>query len=196
MPTETERGIIQRNIEEHAQVLRSSFLPDNLRALEQMAERLIHALRRGNKILLCGNGGSAADAQHIAAEFIGRFKQERKSLPAIALTTDSSILTALANDYAYDVVFQRQVEGLGTPGDILIALSTSGNSNNVVLAAEKAREMGLTVIGLTGQAGGRLKAVVDIHFAAASSKTPRIQEMHITALHALSEAVEDGLFPS
>ena len=160
-----------------------------------MAGEIAEAFKRGNKILLCGNGGSAADAQHIAAEFIGRFKLERKSLPAIALTTDSSILTAIGNDYAYDQVFSRQVEGLGRKGDILIAISTSGNSKNVLEAARRARAMGIQVFGFTGRSGA-LRGLADLVFQADSDKTPHVQEMHITALHAVSEAVEDALFPS
>ena len=157
---------------------------------------MVGAFKKGNKILLCGNGGSAADAQHIAAEFIARFKRERKSLPAIALTTDTSILTAVSNDYSYDLVFARQVEGLGERGDILIAISTSGNSRNILEAARKAKESGLFVIGFTGKSGGELKKIVDLNFSAGSEKTPHVQEMHITALHAISEAVEDTLFSS
>lgn len=194
MPVPTVRHSVQTILNEHAEAFEASFSKTNVKILEDIADQIIQAFERGNKILLCGNGGSAADAQHIAAEFIGRFKLERKSLPAIALTTDTSILTSISNDYSYEAVFVRQIEGLGAIGDILIALSTSGNSKNVILAAEKAKAMGLTVIGLTGRSGGRLKEFCDLHFAAGSSKTPHIQEMHITALHAVSEAVEDALF--
>ena len=194
MPVHTHRHSFQNILREHAEVFEASFSKAHVSVLEEIADRMIQAFEAGNKILLCGNGGSAADAQHIAAEFIGRFKRERKSLPAIALTTDTSILTSISNDYSYDAVFARQIEGLGVSGDVLIALSTSGNSKNVILAAQKAKEMGLTVIGLTGKSGGRLKELCDLHFAAGSSKTPHIQEMHITALHAVSEAVEDALF--
>ena len=179
----------------HLEAYRATFGPENVKGLDQMAGEIARTFQRGAKILLCGNGGSAADAQHIAAEFIGRFKQERKSLAAIALTTDTSVLTSLANDYSYEQVFSRQVEGIGQEGDILIALSTSGDSKNVIEAAKKAKEMGLRVFGFTGKSGGELKKIADLHFAAGSFKTPHVQEMHITALHALSEVVEDLLFP-
>lgn len=194
MPLHTIRYSFQTILNEHAEAFEESFSKTNVKILEDIADQIIHAFERGNKILLCGNGGSAADAQHIAAEFMGRFKRDRKSLPAIALTTDTSILTSISNDYSYEAVFARQIEGLGASGDILIALSTSGNSKNVILAAQKAKTMGLAVIGLTGRSGGRLKEFCDFHFAAGSSKTPHVQEMHITALHAVSEAVEDALF--
>ena len=181
-------------LEEHRTSFQASFTSENIKLLEQIADHVIAGFRRGNKILLCGNGGSASDAQHIAAEFIGRFKRERKSLPAIALTTDTSILTAVANDYSFDLVFSRQIEGLGEKDDILIALSTSGNSKNVLEAAKKAKEKGLFVIAFTGSGGGELKKRSDLTFQAGSQKTPHIQEMHITALHAISEVVEDVLF--
>lgn len=162
--------------------------------LEKISREIIVAFKAGHKMLLCGNGGSAADAQHIAAEFIGRFKRERRSLPAIALTTDTSILTALANDYDYSKVFSRQVEGLGQKGDVLIAISTSGNSVNVLEAVKQAKSQGLVTIGFTGITGGKLKDQTDICFCAQSKKTPNIQEMHIAALHAISEVVEDVFF--
>lgn len=183
-------------LEGHEAAFRASFGPEPIRLLEQITEQMVQAFKRGSKILLCGNGGSAADAQHIAAEFVGRFKRERRSLPAIALTTDTSVLTALSNDYSYETVFARQVEGLGQKGDILIALSTSGTSKNVIEAVKRAKEMGLIVVGCTGQTGGELKKLADFNFAAGSTKTPHVQEMHITALHAISEAVEDALFPA
>ncbi len=181
-------------VAEHKKALEKSFSEAKLEILEKISRELLKAFKGGHKLLLCGNGGSASDSQHIAAEFIGRFKRERQSLPAIALTTDTSILTALANDYNYDIVFARQIEGLGKKGDVLIALSTSGNSKNVLEAARQAKSMGITVIGFTGQAGGRLKDIVDICYMAEAVKTPHIQEIHITALHAISEVVEDVLF--
>lgn len=194
MSIKIQESSISSSIRGHEQAFRASFDPENLRILDEMAERIVQALKQGNKILLCGNGGSAADAQHIAAEFIGRFKRERKSLPSIALTTDTSILTAIANDYAYEQVFARQVEGLGQRGDILIAISTSGTSKNVIQAALKAKEMGITVMGFTGKSGRDLRKISDLTFFAGSEKTPHVQEMHITALHAISEAAEDALF--
>jgi D-sedoheptulose 7-phosphate isomerase len=183
-------------LSEHRRVFDETFSGPQMEVLEQISREILKAFKAGRKLLLCGNGGSAADAQHIAAEFIGRFKRERRSLPAIALTTDTSIITAVANDYDYDKIFSRQVEGLGEKGDILIAISTSGNSPNVLLAAEMAKSQGVTVIGFTGITGGKLKPASDFCFQAQTKNTPHIQEMHITALHAISEIVEDVLFGS
>lgn len=183
-------SIIQR----HRQAVEKSFQENQLEAMDLIAREIIKAFKAGRKLLLCGNGGSAADAQHIAAEFIARFKLERQSLPAIALTTDTSILTAIANDYQFENVFSRQVEGLGQAGDILIAISTSGNSKNVLAAVHTAREKGLITVGLTGGNGGKLKDVVDFCFTSQTSETAHIQEIHITALHAISEAVEEVFF--
>ncbi len=183
-------------VREHRQAVEKSFGPAQIKILEEISRALLKAFKAGHKLLLCGNGGSAADSQHIAAEFIARFKRERKSLPAIALTTDSSILTAVANDYDYSQVFARQVEGLGAKGDILIAISTSGNSKNVLEAVRKAKDLSLLTVGFTGGRGGELAKIVDIAFIAQVDKTPHIQEIHITALHALSEVVEDVLFGS
>jgi D-sedoheptulose 7-phosphate isomerase len=163
--------------------------------LEDIAGRVRRALGEGKKILLCGNGGSAAEAQHIAAEFVCRFKKERKSLPAMALTTDTSILTAVANDYSYDLVFARQVEGLGGPGDILFILSTSGNSKSCLAAARAAKEHGLSTVGFTGAGGGALKGLVDLCFCVPSQVTSHIQEVHLVALHAVCEMVDES-FPS
>lgn len=179
---------------EHRRAVEKSFSPAQISILEKIARRILSALKAGRKILLCGNGGSAADSQHIAAEFIARFKRERQSLPAIALTTDSSILTAVANDYDYTQVFSRQIEGLGEKGDILIALSTSGRSKNVLKAVQQAKQRELLTIGFTGGKGGDLKKTADLCFVAQAEKTPHIQEVHITALHAISEVVEDVLF--
>ncbi len=196
MPIKAQENSILANVHAHEQAFKASFGAENLKVLDEITQRMVEVFKRGNKILLCGNGGSAADAQHIAAEFVERFKRERKSLPAIALTTDTSVLTALANDYSYDLVFARQVEGLGQKDDLLIAISTSGTSKNVIAAARKAKEMGITVVGFTGKSGSDLQKVSDLIFLAGSEKTPHIQEMHITALHAISEAVEDALFPA
>lgn len=176
---------------EHRDVIEKSFAPAQLEVLDKIAAKMAGAMREGRKFLLCGNGGSAADSQHIAAEFIGRFKRERRSLPAIALTTDTSILTAIGNDYSYEQIFSRQVEGLGEAGDVLIAISTSGNSKNVLEAVKVAKIRGLTTIGFTGAKGGALKDMADYCFQAQAVDTPHIQEVHITALHALSEVVEE-----
>jgi D-sedoheptulose 7-phosphate isomerase len=154
------------------------------------AEMLADALAAGGKILVVGNGGSAADAQHVAAELVGRFLSERRALPAIALTTDTSVLTSLLNDYGAEAVFRRQVEALACPGDVLLALSTSGDSPNVLAAVDAARAAGAKTIGLTGEGGGRLANACDIAVRIPSASTPRIQEAHITICHILCEAVE------
>lgn len=158
------------------------------------AQTLTGALRSGGKILVCGNGGSAADAQHFAAELIGRFEKERESLPAIALTTDTSILTALGNDYGFDSVFERQIKGLGRTGDVLIGISTSGNSPNVVRAVARAKESGLTTIGLLGNDGGKIAPLADIPVIVPHWVTARIQEAHIFILHYWAAAIEGELF--
>lgn len=155
----------------------------------------IAALRAGRKLLFCGNGGSAADAQHWAGELVSRFHYDRPGLPAIALTTDSSILTAIGNDYGYERVFARQVEALGVAGDVLVAISTSGNSPNVVAAIEAARGQGLATIGFTGQGGGRMAALCDVCIRIPSTSTPRIQEGHEVLGHALCALIEATLFP-
>ena len=151
------------------------------------------ALSNGNKILACGNGGSAADCQHFAAELVGRFERERFPLPAIALTTDTSILTAIGNDYSFDVIFAKQVQALGAPGDVLLAFTTSGNSANVLAAVEAARAKEMTVIALTGHAGGRMREKLtetDVHICVPHERTARIQEVHLLVLHCLCDAVD------
>lgn len=156
-------------------------------------EMIVDALRAGHKLLICGNGGSAADAQHIAAEFVSRYLLERRALPAIALTTDTSILTAIGNDYSFDRIFSRQVEALGSVGDVLIGISTSGNSTDVVLAAETALSHGIRTIGFTGQAGGRLATIADVCLRMPSTETPRVQEGHIAVAHVICELAEAAL---
>lgn len=154
---------------------------------------MTNCLRAGGKIMACGNGGSAADAQHFAAELIGRFERERQELAAIALTTDTSILTAVGNDYSYDDIFSKQVRGLGKQGDILMGISTSGNSKNVVKAIEAAKKMGITIIALTGNGGGKIAELLDendIHLCAPSTRTARIQETHLVLLHSLCDGVD------
>lgn len=155
---------------------------------------LEHAFANGNKLLVMGNGGSAADAQHFAAEIIGRFKLERSALPAIALTTDSSILTAIGNDYGFDAIFSRQVEGLATSGDVVVGISTSGNSPNVKAALEKARERGCKTVALLGRDGGAIRETADIALVVPSFDTPRIQEGHITIIHIVCDLLEKRLF--
>lgn len=187
----TKKSLFEEILRQNREAIERSFTPSQLGVLEKIAQVMAEALRSGHKLLLCGNGGSAADSQHIAAEFIGRFKRERRSLPALALTTDTSILTAIGNDYSYEQVFSRQVEGVGEKGDVLIALSTSGNSKNVLEAVKAAKAKRIATVGFTGARGGTLKEAADYCFQAQSPETPHIQEVHITALHALSEVVED-----
>lgn len=161
--------------------------------IDQIAVRMRDALSSGGKLLICGNGGSAADAQHFAAEIIGRFERERRAWPAIALSTDTSILTAVGNDYGYDAVFSRQVEGLGRPGDVLIGISTSGNSQNVIRAVASAKAMGMGTVGLLGRDGGALKHQVDAAIVIDHTVTARIQEAHIFLLHYWAGYIETGL---
>lgn len=151
---------------------------------------IVAAVQRGGKVLLFGNGGSAADAQHVAGELVGRFMKERVGLAAIALTTDTSILTSIGNDYAFDRVFARQVEALGRPGDVAVGITTSGGSPNVVSALRLARERGLRTIAFTGRDGGAAGSVADIHINVPSSSTPRVQEVHMTLLHVVCDLVE------
>lgn len=158
--------------------------------LAAMAEQLIAAFRNGNKLLVMGNGGSAADAQHFVAEVVGRFKMERPALPAVALSTDTSILTAIGNDYGFDQVFSRQVEALGRPGDLLIGISTSGNSPNVIRAVASARELGVRTLGLLGRDGGKLKDLMDDALVVPSTVTARIQEVHQMIYHFWCEALD------
>jgi D-sedoheptulose 7-phosphate isomerase len=158
-----------------------------------IAEAIIAALAAGNKLLLIGNGGSAADAQHIAAEIVGRYKQHRSACAAIALTTDTSALTAIANDYGFEQVFARQVEGLGQRGDVLLALSTSGRSPNILAALRAARDRGLVTVGFTGTGGETLGAHCDHLFLSPSGDTPVIQQIHLTALHGICDVVERAM---
>jgi D-sedoheptulose 7-phosphate isomerase len=158
--------------------------------LDQCALTLVKSLRAGGKVMVCGNGGSAADAQHFAAELVGRFEVDRPAIPAVALTVDSSVLTAIANDTGFEQVFARQVEALARPGDVLIGISTSGCSGNVLAAARAARARGCVVIGLTGAGGGLMADVCDLLIAVPSSSVARIQEIHILCLHALTGQTE------
>lgn len=182
--------IIVKQIEEHQMILEK--ITVLIPIIEAIGMACKTAIETGHKILLCGNGGSAADSQHIAAEFVGRFVKERCSLPAIALTTDTSILTAVGNDYGYDQIFLRQVEGLGQAGDVLIGISTSGNSANVVKAVELAKTMGIQTFAFTGDGGGKLKELCDLTLAVPTKTTTRVQEMHILAGHIICELVEEN----
>lgn len=160
----------------------------------QVTDLLVDAFRNGKKLLVMGNGGSAADAQHLAGEIVGRFRLERRGLPAIALSTDSSILTAVGNDYGFEAIFSRQVEALAQEGDVVIGISTSGSSPNVLSAVRLAREMGCRTVGLLGRDGGSIREMVEIDLTVPGQDTPRIQEGHITIIHILCELVEQELF--
>ena len=186
----TVNRIIGQRLADHLEVLQKLMDSDLPEKLETCAKYIEKALAEGHKVLFCGNGGSAADSQHLAAEFVGRFQKERKGLPAIALTVDTSILTAVANDYGYDTVFARQVQALGEPGDVLVGISTSGNSKNVLLAIEEAKAKGITCIGMTAEGGGKMAAACDICLAVPAGVTARAQEMHILMGHILCELVD------
>ena len=184
------RDLLRESIEIKENILKDNELIDKIKTATNL---IVEAYLNDKKVLLCGNGGSAADAQHIAAELSGRFKLDRKPLFAEALHVNTSFLTAVANDYSFDVVYSRLLEAFGKEGDILIAISTSGNSENVVNAVLKGKELGLKTIGLTGKTGGRLKNLVDILINVPSCNTPRIQEAHITIGHIICELVEKKL---
>ncbi len=168
--------------------------PSLISAISSAAEAVVVAYRKGRKTLLAGNGGSAADAQHIAAEFLGRFCFDRPGIPSVALTTNTSALTAIGNDYGFDVVFARQLQSMGDKGDVFICMSTSGNSTNILKALEVCREKGIFSIGLAGGDGGAMKGMCDICICVPSDATPRIQESHILIGHAICAIVEEGLF--
>jgi D-sedoheptulose 7-phosphate isomerase len=185
--------VITEILEESLRVKRAA-VAANLERIGRCAERLAAALAAGRKVLIFGNGGSAADAQHLAAEFVNRFRIERPPLAAIALTTDSSVLTSIGNDYRFDDVFEKQVRALGRRGDIAWGISTSGNSPNVIKALEAARGAGLATVGMTGR-GGRLSACADLLFTVDSDVTARIQEVHITIGHMICELVDRILYP-
>jgi D-sedoheptulose 7-phosphate isomerase len=183
--------IFAKAIAEHIKVVQA--IHDDHSVLERIASKMSAAMLSGNKILWCGNGGSAADSQHMAAELVGRFLRERRGLPSIALTTNTSILTAIGNDYGYELVFRRQVEALCVPGDVVVGISTSGNSKNVCLALEKAREIGAYTVAFTGKNGGGLARVADETLQIPSTETPRIQEGHILCGHMLCDYIEQSL---
>ena len=180
---------LKRSLEEHLETIQS-LLNSKLDEIEQTGRLICQTLFAGNKILLCGNGGSAADAQHIAAELVGRYEQQRRAFPAIALTTDTSALTALSNDYGYEEVFARQVLALANKGDLVIAISTSGKSHNIVKAVEEAKRIGCQTLALTGCSGEPLASLCDTALVVASSRTARVQEAHITIGHLWCEMVD------
>jgi D-sedoheptulose 7-phosphate isomerase len=179
------KGIFKESIR-----VKEETLAGNIDQMTAVVKMVTEGLKRGRKVILFGNGGSAADSQHIAAEFIGRFQNERKALAAVALTTDTSILTALSNDYGYAIVFSRQIEGLGQKGDIAWGISTSGNSANVIQGIKTARRLGLKTISSTGCGGGKLAKLTDISLIVPSRNTARIQESHMCMAHAICELVE------
>ena len=177
-------------LNEHIEVVQKT--RELLPLLEEAAKICIESLKNGGKIILCGNGGSAADAQHIAAELSGRFKKERRALAGIAITTDTSALTAIGNDYGYEFVFSRQVEAIGKKGDVLIGISTSGNSENVINALKLGQELGCKTLGFSGRDGGKMNKVCDINLIVPSDNTPRIQEMHILFGHTICQIMDDN----
>jgi D-sedoheptulose 7-phosphate isomerase len=193
LTTENSSAIfLKRSLEEHQAAIQS-LLDASLEDIEATGRLICETLYSGNKILLCGNGGSAADAQHIAAELVGRYEQPRRAFPAISLTTDTSALTAISNDYGFEQVFARQVEALAVAGDLLIAISTSGKSPNIVNAAKKARAIGCKSIALTGCSGEPLASSCDLALVVASERTARVQEAHITIGHLWCEMVDRAL---
>ncbi len=185
------KNLIQSSIEVKQNLLTDDLL---LKQLEVVVEVVTNAFKNGNAVYFAGNGGSAADAQHLAAEFSGRFYKDRKALPSDALHCNSSYLTAVANDYSYDVIYARLLEGLAKPGDVLIGISTSGNSANIVKAFEMAKTIGVITIGFTGAKGGQMKDLGDYLINVPSNTTPRIQESHILVGHIICELVEENIF--
>ena len=188
MPTSVD-NLLTNSLQQHLETIQQ-LLQSSVPAIEQSGRLICEALANGNKVLLCGNGGSAADAQHIAAELVGYYEQQRRSWPAIALTTDTSALTAVSNDLGFEQVFARQVAGLAQPGDVLIAISTSGKSQNVLKAVEQAKELGCRTIALTGASAGLLESLCDVTVAVPATRTSRVQEAHITIGHLWCEMVD------
>lgn len=185
--------LIEQRTQESIAV-KQALLETQAHVIATVGEKLVTAMRNGNTLFLCGNGGSAGDAQHIAAELVGRFTKERRALPAVALTTNTSALTALGNDYEYNIVFSRQLEAFGKAGDVLIGISTSGNSPNVLHALQTANALGMVTVGLTGETGGKMKDTAEHCICVPSRDTARIQESHILIGHVLCEIVECELF--
>ena len=186
---------VQRRVEESVRCQQRLLQDGRPETIARIAEQIVTSFRGGGKLLLFGNGGSAADAQHIAAEFAGRYRRERAALPALSLGSNTSALTAISNDYGYDEVFSRQIEGFGREGDVALGISTSGNSENVVRGIEVARTQGLSTVALTGAGDNRLGAVADLCVAVPSTETARVQESHILVAHIICELVEAELFP-
>jgi len=184
-------GIIKASIATKQKILDDAEL---ITTIENVVQVIADAFKKGNRVYFCGNGGSAADAQHLAAEFSGRFYKDRKALPAEALHCNTSYITAVANDYSYELIYSRLIDGIGQPGDVLVGLSTSGNSANIIKAFESAREKKLITVALTGVSGGAMKAVCDYLINVPSTDTPRIQESHIMAGHIICQLVEEKIF--
>ena len=182
--------LIKNIIEEHI-LTAKSLIDSMLPSISSSCDMIVETIKSDNKVFLCGNGGSAGDAQHIAAEFTGRFFKERKGLPAIALTTDTSAITAIGNDYGYENIFSRQIEALARKGDLLIGISTSGNSENVIKALELAQKIGCKTIGFSGRDGGKMNGLCDINLVVNSDITARIQEMHILMGHIICSSIDD-----
>ncbi|OHD17074.1 MAG: phosphoheptose isomerase [Spirochaetes bacterium GWD1_27_9] len=182
--------IIEHSINENLKTIES--LKNIKDIIEEFGKKLVSTLKNGNKVLIMGNGGSAADCQHIAAEIVGRYKKERKGFPAIALTTDTSILTALGNDYSFDYIFKRQIEALAVKGDMVIGLSTSGNSANVLEGIKEAKSIGCFTVGLLGKDGGKLKDLVDLPIVIKQNDTPRVQEAHMLIYHIACEIMDEN----
>lgn len=187
------KNILQESCDTKLKVIGDEYL---LKVIQDVIAECVSALNKGNKLLLAGNGGSASDAQHIAAELVGRYEKDRAGLPAIALTTNTSELTAISNDYGYENVFKRQLQALGNKGDIFFGLSTSGNSGNVVNAMKQCKDLGVTAVAMTGEAGGQMKELSDYCINVPSSNTARIQEVHITVGHIICKAIEETIFAS
>jgi D-sedoheptulose 7-phosphate isomerase len=185
------KNIIIESVSVKNKILQDTKLVDTL---QECIAVILEAFKKGNKVLFCGNGGSAADAQHLAAEFSGRFYTDRDALPAEALHCNTSYITAVANDYSYDVIYSRIVKGIGNKGDVLVGLSTSGNSKNIINAFEVAKEKGIITIGFTGESGGKMKGISDHLLNVPSSDTPRIQESHIMLGHIICQLVEEQYF--
>ena len=185
------KKIISDSISVKQQLLKNDTL---IKIISEIASKMVAALKNGNRIYFCGNGGSAADAQHLAAEFSGRFYTDRDALPAEALHCNTSYLTAVANDYSYDVVYARLIKGIGMKGDFLVGLSTSGNSNNIIKAFEVAKQKGIHTVGFTGETGGKMKDLSDFLINVPSKDTPRIQESHIMLGHIICQLVEEQYF--
>jgi len=194
-PADPDPGDLLDGIVAECHRVQVRFFAEHRPLVLEVANRLAGVLERGGKILFLGNGGSAADAQHLAAELVGRFVAERRALPAMSLSTDTSVLTSLGNDYGFDRIFSRQIEAHGKAGDAVVAISTSGNSPNVVEGVRTAKQAGMYTVGLTGATGGRLRDMVDAVFSVPSAETPRIQETHILLGHSLCELIDRQLFP-